>query len=311
MALTLKTTDIHTSLLGAFFLKPLPTEALTQSIKDLSVITPLTVVLHEDRYQLIDGFQRLTIAQELGIEEIPVTCLENTALTQCLKLRLSDLRYSVLPAIQIAFHVKAISLLGLSKEDLMSLLVYYDIHPTPQRLHQLKQVLSIPEALISYCKGKHIPLKHLTRLSELSPELKDLFLKLVSDLQLSATVGFECVDSFVDLSKRNNTNIAGLLSHPEIADILASTSPSHERVKRLRETLYNLKHPTLNEKLAEIHALLSTCPELKGASWDKTLENKGLNLTVSIRNDADIEQAIETLQDKTVVKTISKVLQAF
>lgn len=61
-------------------------EELTQSIRHLGILTPLTVCQRNNRYDLIDGFRRFQVAKDLGIESVGFVVYENLSDAEILEL---------------------------------------------------------------------------------------------------------------------------------------------------------------------------------------------------------------------------------
>ena len=61
-------------------------EDLTQSVRHLGVMTPLTVCQRDNRYDLIDGFRRFQVAKDLGIESVVCVVYEDLSDAEILKL---------------------------------------------------------------------------------------------------------------------------------------------------------------------------------------------------------------------------------
>ena len=117
-----------------------PNEKLYLSIKESEIKEPLLVTQIRRKYQIVDGFQRYTIARRLGWKEVPVIILEGVDEKELQEIALlrNTLQKSLAP-IEKALYIKKLknnygyknvqlaTLLGIQKSYISELLIIFKL----------------------------------------------------------------------------------------------------------------------------------------------------------------------------------------
>jgi hypothetical protein len=120
----------------------------------------------------------------------------------------------------------------------------------------------------------------------------------------------EMASNLKDCLKRDNKTLKDFISENEVQDILDSSLSSREKTEKLRHLIRLNRFPILSEKNSVIQKTVDTLPLPKGVNvnWDKTLENKNINISVNLGDPSKWRGILDTLSTDEVKKAIESIL---
>ena len=184
-----------------------------------------------------------------------------------------------------------------SQQDLMLLLSFFSLKNSIDQLHQLRKICKLDTPLLNYCENKKFSFKQLKQLTFIDKEIIKIYSKELYKFNFSARNFEEIINMSNDLLKRKHFSITQLIQL--IKTIQSKTSHDQQmKTTQLKKSLFELSHPTLTKKNNQI---LSSIKELKiskkiNINWDKSLENKGINISMNASSIKDIQELIDNLK---------------
>jgi len=236
-----------------------PGERLYLSIKQKGIKEPLLVARINEKYEIVDGFQRFTVAKDLGYEEVPALIIEGA--TECELHEIAFLRntlQSSLAPIEKAIYIKKLkdsftyrnvdlaALLGVQKSYITELLSIFKLNDWAIRKLKQKQSFTVAHARI---------LSHCDKLLQNQKKLKEIIRKIMEEKWSIAHLRYE----LRRLSYLEDTdpyiNVDGIFNR--INRILNQESGRFTKTLELHfDDLWDLR-----EKLIQVSRLLSQFSE--------------------------------------------------
>lgn len=287
---------------------------LNRSLNTLGLITPLT--LYEDSsglLHLVDGKRRLQYARHQGINRIQAVILpKETPWEEILWLVFSNKREDIQRSVmnKVGFIGFAASL-GVSESWIVNALCKpLELKPHRSFLKEAERINTLPIDLRYLCHQKRFSLKQILNLTYY-PE--DLLLQLIAwrdRLQLTASTLEEIASNVKDYLKGNDLSLYEFISEPSVQEILdAPLSPSI-RTQRLRYFIHTRRYPTLsrmNKEIEERIGQLRLPPNFR-IEWDRTLENKRIDIEIQLQSPDQWPPLREQLMTEDVGTVIRDIL---
>lgn len=162
-----------------------PRERLYLSIKEKGIREPLLVSLIDEKYEIVDGFQRFTVAKDLGCEEVPSLIIEDITERELHEIAfLRNTLQSSLAPIEKAIYIKKLknsftyknvelaALLGVQKSYITELLLIFNLGDWAIRKLKKRQGLTVAHArILSRCK----------KLRQDKKRLKEIIRKIIDE----------------------------------------------------------------------------------------------------------------------------------
>jgi len=96
----------------------------------------------------------------------------------------------------------------------------------------------------------------------------------------------------------------------EVENIIDSDLSPRDRTDRLRKLISARRYPVLSEVNERIERAVRRLdlPEGVGVSWDRTLENKGVNIAISIKGPDEWDGLMKSIDTVEIKKIIGDIL---
>ncbi len=320
--MSIQTVHIHDILLddSRFSLRDYTFEAAPErtchinSFDTLGILYP--VIVYEDansQLHLIDGIKRVQHAIKNGDTSIRAMILpESTPVTELVILILCNKRHEIASSAinKIQFVYFANSLNAPESWILQSLCIPFEFKPHRDFFRECDHIFNMPRELKLFCHEKKFSFKQLLNLSYHPRELIDRLIQWKSSLQLTASTLDEIASNLRAYLKRENMTIDDFLADPDIQEIFDSSLSPREKTEKLRRAIHVKQFPVLSETNARITKTIDdlSLPGEIRASWDSSLENKNLNLTINIRDPKQWQPLLDSLKSETLKDAIKTVL---
>jgi len=280
----------------------------------LGILYP--IIVYRDRkglIHLVDGRKRAEYAKQSEERMIRAMVLpETTPVTDIVSLihcnKRNEIESSVMNKVQ--FICFAISMNIPESWILQVLCVPLEFKPHSDFLRECERIFHLPRQLRQFCHDKKFSLKQLLNLSHYPPEILRQLIKWKSTLQLTASTMDEIASHLRDYLKASNKKIRDFLAEPEVQDILESSLSQRDKTEKLRQLLYLRRFPTLtsvNKTIGGIVRELHLPKEIQ-ISWDSTLENKNLDITVNIHDPQKWQSVLDALSSDDVKNAVRSIL---
>ncbi|MCK5139346.1 MAG: hypothetical protein KAQ85_05855 [Thermodesulfovibrionia bacterium] len=303
------------SLRDYIFEKNLHEKQLMHSLEHMGIVSPVT--LYKDNrglLHLIDGKKRILYAKKKKINTADAIVLpEATPLTEIISMIFYDKKNEINESTinKIQFICFALSTGAPEAWILESLCIPLAFKPHSDFLQECERANNLPEELKLFCHEKRFSLKQILNLT-CYPE--NLLMKLIiwkSVLHLTASTLDEIASGLRDYLKSQHKTIDDLLSEPEVHGIIRSSLSPRDRTEQLRHFIYKKRFPILSEANARIKKKVErlNLPEAVTIKWDKTLENRNVDITIHIQDTKKWTELLDILNSNKMRYAIKNILE--
>ncbi|MBI5097982.1 MAG: ParB/RepB/Spo0J family partition protein [Nitrospirae bacterium] len=303
----------HFSLSGIIYETDNSGNSLEDSFKQVGVLYP--VIVYRDgnnKFHLIDGRKRIHYAKQTAEEAIPAIVLTDTAeitdiITLMLCNRIKDIEQGVMN--KILFVCFAMYLKAPEPWILNSLCTSFGFKPYSEFLKDCERINNLPAEMKLFCHEKRFSMKQIINLTHYPGDILLQLMEWKAVLQLTTSILDEIASNLKDYLKSQDMTIKEFISEPEVREIIQSPLSSRDKTGRLRQLIHMKRFPVLSGTNARIGEKVSQLNLPKGISinWDRTLENKNVDITVHVEEPEKMIKLMDTLnsaQMKQLVKDI-------
>lgn len=284
------------------------------SFDAFGILDPI-IVYKENKKQLhlVDGMKRIQFAILNKERIIRATVLpEATPVTDLITLILCNKRYEIEFSTinKIQFIYFAVSLNAPEAWILNSLCMPFELKTNRDFFRECERIYNLPKELKLFCHDKKFSLKQMLNLTYHPKDLLVQLIKWKSVLQLTASTLDEIASNLKDYLKRENKKIGDFLSEPDIQELFDSSFSPREKTEKLRQLIHLKQFPILSDKNSKIQKNVAALKLPKGidVNWDRTLENKNINVSVNIRDASKWRGILDALSSEEVKKAIEAIL---
>ena len=229
-------------------------EALRGSISHVGLLQPI-IVREKSRgsgYQVISGFKRLTVCEQLGLREVEAFSFGKSDLDDLEGFRMGlfeNLAIRSLNLIEKSMVIdKLIRQFGLSKEsvtrDYMSML---GLQSSLKIMVKVSQLAQLRAEIKRYIVEEGVSLENAIRLLEFSPEDQAEIARLVSKLKLGENKLKEVLTFLREISLRDGIGVREIV-RGEIGRVASDMALSKvQKAHRVRRGLREMRYPQLTQ----------------------------------------------------------------
>jgi hypothetical protein len=284
------------------------------SFKQLGILYPVIVYRDDnDKFHLIDGRKRIHYAKQAREQMIPAIVLSETAqLTDIITLILCDREKEVEQSVmnKILFVCFAMSLKAPATWVLSSLCASFAFKPYSEFLKDCWRINNMPAEMKLFCHEKRFSMKQIINLAHYPGDILLQLMEWKSVLQLTASILDEIASNLKDYLRSQDMTIREFISGPEVREIIQSPLSSRDKTERLRQLIHMKRFPVLSETNARIRGKVSQLNLPKGISinWDRTLENKNVDISVHVEEPEKMTELMDTLNSADMKKAVEDIL---
>jgi hypothetical protein len=161
-----------------------------------------------------------------------------------------------------------------------------------------------------FCHEKKLSLKQIVNLTHYPEKLLIRLISLRSELHLSVSILEEIASNLKDHLRAQNKTAKEFFSAPDVTDILSSSVSPRDKTEMLRHHIMLKRYPVLSTVNAGIQKAVDEL-NLPGEiliTWDKTLENKNIDVTLHINKAEKWTEVLEKLKSAEMRRTIGTLL---
>ncbi len=196
-----------------------------------------------------------------------------------------------------------------NNQFLKDILIHFSEKNSIEQLHKIRKICKLKPKLIHFCEVKNFSFKQLYHLTLIQPEIITLYLDNADYFHFSARYLDELLTLTSDTLNRNEHTLSSIIDIISSVKSKSSLSPQ-QKTNQLKTQLIELAYPTLTQKNKELDNLANTIPKNKNINlnWDRTLENKGVNLNITLTKDKDIDTLLSYLNNnkKNIINLIKE-----
>jgi len=284
------------------------------SFDHLGILYPVLVFKDKNgRLHLVDGRKRVNFAMQRRMEKIRAIILPESMpvtdiITQILADKSTEIGQSVMN--KMLFICFANRVAAAESWIINSLCRPFGFKPYSEFLKDCERANDLPDEIKSFCHEKKFSMKQILNLSH-HPE--DILLQLMrwrTDIQLTASTMDELASNLKDYLRAQKRTINDLVLENEVQDIIRSSMSPRDKTERLRKFIHAKRFPVLTEVNTRIEDTISelNLPERITVKWDRTLENKHVEVTVHVSKSEQLEELLRTLNSAEVKKAVKDIL---
>jgi ParB family chromosome partitioning protein len=290
---------------------------LRSSIQEVGLIQPVLLREKRDGYQIVCGFRRVSIMEELGSLEIESRVFGEKEMDE---LRLFSISlHENLTSRGFNAVEKAIALNKLvhrfqvePSTVIKTYLPLFSLEPNEKILNTYLSLAQIEDEVKRYVLKEEVSRSNIRKLSILSSEDRIALLSLISCLKLSENRLKEVLTLLEEISRRDQCTFREIVHRPEIRAILSQKglTPS-QRTERVKEVLMDFRYPRMHQLEEEFERKRKNLhlPPLLSIRHQPFFEGKGLNIEFhfeSMEEYRDILSSLSRLADKKEFEEIIK-----
>lgn len=287
---------------------------LVSSFDKSGILYP--VVIYKDSkglLHLLDGRKRLRYAKQNNIQKINATILpEATPTTDIIIFilcnRRNHLESSIINKVQFICFAKSLNPPETWLVETLS--VPLGFKPDAGFLNNCKRIYNLPGKIRIFCHEKNYSLKQLINLTSHSDNLLEQLAQWKSTLHLTASILDEIAVNLRDYLKSKNKNLEDFLKEPDLLEILDSSLSPRDKTEKLRQLLYLKRFPTLsnvNNRICDTIEKLNLPGQIT-IKWDKTLENKNVDLNINLNDPKKWDRLLDRLNSKEIKDALGSIL---
>lgn len=281
-------------------------DSLKRSIKAVGLIQPINVRhTPEGTYQIVTGYKRVLVMQELERQTIPAIVHEPADLspTQAFLWNLHD--NAITRPLNVIEKGVALSKLSqfysMSEEDLVKqFLPLLDEEPSYKILHQLFSLATLTEPLKNHIVMSDVALSSASRVAEFTPSTQQALLPVLAHIRPSANKLNELLALIREISARDGVTVEEVLLRYQLLQVVAdpNTAPT-DKVRALRQTLRGLKLPQLSERQKQLASLINDLdlPESAKIVADPYFESQKMKLEYQFSEPEELTHLIGKIQE--------------
>ena len=288
-----------------------PTE---ESFDHLGILYPVLIFKDKNgRLHLVDGMKRVNFAMQRRMEKIHAIILpESMPVTDILTLILADKNSEIEESVmnKILFVCFAKRVAAAESWIINSLCKQFGFKPYSEFLKDCERASDLPDEIKSFCHEKKFSMKQIQNLSHYPEDILLQLMRWRPDIQLTASTMDELASNLKDFLRVQNRTINDLVLENEVQEIIRSSMSPRDKTERLRKFIHAKRFPVLTETNKRIEDTISelNLPERITVKWDRTLENRHLEVTVHVSKAEQLAELLTTLNSAKVKKAVKDIL---
>ena len=228
-------------------------QKLRTSIEEVGLIQPVLLRKKRDQYQIICGFRRISVMEDLGKSEIESRVFEEKERDafQFFSLSLHEnLTTRGFNAVEKAIALdKLIHRFQIDPAAVIkTYLPFFSLEPNEKILNTYLSLAQMEDEIKTYVLKEEVSRSNIRRLSTLTPDNRMAVLSLVSALKLGENRLREILTFLEEISRRNQCKEKDIVQRSEIQAVLSQKelTPS-QKTERIKKVLTDLRYPKLNQ----------------------------------------------------------------
>jgi len=228
-------------------------QKLQSSIERIGLIQPVLLRRKGDKYQIVCGFRRISIFQELGNKEIESSVFEEKERDEFELFSISlheNLTSRGFNTVEKAIALdKLIHRFQIDPVNVIrSFLPLFSLEPNEKILSTFLSLAGMENEVKRYILEEEVSRSNIRKLSALTSDDRIALLPLISLLKLGENRLREILTLVEEISKRNGMKVRDIVHRPEVQSILSQKElSSSQRTERLRKVLTALRYPRMHE----------------------------------------------------------------
>ena len=282
---------------------------LEESIKKHGVILPLLAYKEDEKYILIDGFQRYRIAQKNRLESLPLQIIDRPENPE----EIVRLRYELLNSSTEELNV-------LQKARVLNLVnKYIPLEKQNSWIQLLKlpkdndilKILTWPEQAQQYLIKYSVSYNQIKPFLTFSQKDIEALFNFAAELSMRPVEFIKLSELLNECALNEGISIKEILEEESVNKILFDNEINrNQKIAQLKDIFQLRRSPVISkyrQKMDELNKQIKTNHFM--IYYDKTFERSGLQLNAAIKNAEDIEKFLNALNDSENKEILIKMLK--
>jgi ParB/RepB/Spo0J family partition protein len=227
-------------------------EKLRSSIEKVGLIQPIRVREKHSRYQIVCGFRRVTVCQELGWNEIEARVIPQgeddfSLFSMSLHDNLTTRGFN---SVEVAIALdKLVSRFRIDRPLVIeTFLPLFSLETSEKILNTYLSLVSMEDEMKRYIVREEVSRSNIRRLASMTSEDRVATLSLLSALKLGENRLREVLTLLEETAQRDHRTVREVIAFREIQTVLShqDLTPS-QRAEKVKKVLLNLRYPKLHQ----------------------------------------------------------------
>jgi ParB family chromosome partitioning protein len=292
-------------------------QRLRSSIEEVGLIQPVLLREKVNGYQIVCGFRRISVFQELKRVEIDSKVFRQDEMDDFHLFSLS--LHENLTARGFNTVEKAIALDKLVRcfrvDPAVAIRTYLPLFSLESHEKILNTYLSLAgmeEELKRYVLEEEVSRANIRKLSALTPEDREALLSFLPSLKLGENRLREILNLLDEISRREGLEVKEILRKEDLKKIISQTdlTPS-QRTERVKRVLMNLRYPRMHRREEEFEQKRKTLnlPPSLSLNHPPFFEGKGLKMEFQFETMEEYQGILSSLSHLTDNKEFQEMLR--
>jgi ParB/RepB/Spo0J family partition protein len=290
---------------------------LRSSIQEVGLLHPVLLRETSNRYQIVSGFRRLSVFQELDYHEIDsrVFCgreqddlkLFSLSLHENLTTRGFNSVEKSIVLEKLVFHFR-IDPSAVIRQYLPLL----DLETNEKIMNTFLSLARMEEEVKTYVLREEVSRSNIRRLAGLSADDRKATHVLLASLKLGENSLREILTLLEETAKREKSRVKEILDRPDIQAVLLHPElTSTQKTERVKKVLLHLRYPRLRqlEEEFEKKKMDLNLPSHISLSHPPFFEGKGLRIGFQFYSMEEYESALSALSDLAGAKSFQEIMK--
>lgn len=242
--------DILADPLTDFSLRP-DLGALKRSIRELGVTHPVTLLPNDGKYRVVCGHQRIRLAKEIGLKDIPARVLDGQLdSAACLKMNILDnLDHWSSSCVEKGLILNKLSAAGVADDDLINIfLPLLGLEPGKKLIEDYKKTSQFSSSLNLLLHEMKIPIRVFSVFFDWQAADRDAAEKALASLRLGVNKWREFLELVDETARRDGAAPVDILERDEILSIMENNEiPQNKKYDSICQVLRNWRYPALSD----------------------------------------------------------------
>ncbi len=287
---------------------------LQKSIKNQGIINPIWVI-QKDGYQIIDGHRRWQAAKMAKMSHIPVSIFSEKDLSRtflsALHLNLTTGKLTAIEQCKVIHLARRF----LNRDTYQQISEILEISRIPEINEVSTRAMLLPLWIQKYFHQMDFSLKIINRIMHYSLASYLPWLKMAAALKLNGFELTQLMENIQDIALQNKIKVNETFQLLEIENILQREMTVQQKIHHIKTVIAEKRWPLLHRSNTHIQAVINSFPdffrEIAQISWDKTLENSSITLSLPAKSVEDINQALMILSKIEIQNKLQELFDQF
>jgi hypothetical protein len=281
-----------------------------ESIKNIGLITPLPAIKVDGKYIPMDGQKLLNSAIKGKTRKIPVLIYDNISIQEAWIFSIikngGGKNLSISEKSRIFHH----TILQNPNEDFRLVLREIGEYPSPKNIRFFKSIISLPGEIHHYIERYGLSKKQTEALILYPEEIVAYLVNIGQKLAIRPVELIEMTKNFYEIHRAQKISIDEITKVLEFEVILKDESLNrNQKIKRIKDNLHQMRFPLLTEINNKLHEIAEQLPSSVKARWLSNLEKAEFEISLKIRNPADVAGLEKIVSEKKLQGTLEEISQ--